>query len=172
MSPPLRLHDTLSDSVRAFCPTGDEVTLYVCGVTPYDTTHLGHAFIFGAFDVLVRYLHYLGHRVRYIQNITDIDDPLFAKARELGESFRDLAAAQTQQYLSDMHALNILPAERYPRASEEIGGMIEMVQTLVARGRAYVVDGHVYFSVATDPEYGELSRLGRAEMIALARERG
>src|SRR5579884_1787282 len=106
MHAPLRLYDTLSASMQTFEPAGDEVTLYVCGVTPYDTTHLGHAFTFGAFDILVRYLTYLGHRVRYVQNITDIDDPLFAKARELGQSYTDLAAAQTEQYFSDMRGLN------------------------------------------------------------------
>jgi L-cysteine:1D-myo-inositol 2-amino-2-deoxy-alpha-D-glucopyranoside ligase len=172
MPPALRLFDTLSGTVRPFEPSEPEVTLYVCGVTPYDTTHLGHVFTFGAFDVLIRYLRYLGYRVRYIQNITDVDDPLFAKARELGESYRDLAAQQTEQYFADMQALNILPAERYPRASEEIPGMIAMAETLVAGGQAYAVDGHVYFSVASDPEYGSLSKLSRPEMIDLARERG
>jgi L-cysteine:1D-myo-inositol 2-amino-2-deoxy-alpha-D-glucopyranoside ligase len=172
MSAPLRLYDTLSGTVRPFEESGPEITVYVCGVTPYDTTHLGHAFTFGAFDVLIRYLGYLGHRVRYIQNITDIDDPLFAKARELGMPPDVLAAEQTAQYLADMRALSITPAERYPRASEEIGGMIEMIETLLAADKAYAVDGHVYFSVGSDPSYGELSKLSRPEMLALARERG
>jgi L-cysteine:1D-myo-inositol 2-amino-2-deoxy-alpha-D-glucopyranoside ligase len=172
MPVPLRLFDTLSDSIRPFEPAGPDVSIYVCGVTPYDTTHLGHAFTFGAFDVLIRYLRYCGYRVRYIQNITDVDDPLFAKARELGEAYQDLAAEQTARYLADMQGLNILPADRYPRASDEIPGMIGMVQTLLASGHAYAVDGYVYFSTATDPRYGELSRLDRAGMIELARERG
>jgi L-cysteine:1D-myo-inositol 2-amino-2-deoxy-alpha-D-glucopyranoside ligase len=171
---PLRLdlYDTLSGGMRPFNPAGGEVTLYVCGVTPYDTTHLGHAFTFGAFDVLIRYLRYLGNRVRYVQNITDIDDPLFAKARELGESYRDLALQQTEQYLADMQALNMLRADRYPRASEEVQDMIALVERLLTKGHAYAVDGHVYFSIASDPRYGELSKLDREEMIELAREQG
>src|SRR5438105_11382690 len=108
MSEMLRLHDTLSGEARVFQPSGPAVKLYVCGVTPYDTTHLGHAFTFVSFDVLIRYLRYLGHEVRYVQNVTDVDDPLFEKARQIGESHWDLAAEQTERYLADMQALNVL----------------------------------------------------------------
>src|SRR5947209_1367430 len=117
MANALRLHDTLSGMVRDFTPAGTEVKLYVCGVTPYDTAHLGHAFTYVAFDTLVRYLGFLGYRVRYVQNITDVDDPLFEKARQLGISYQDLAARETARYLEDMRALNVLPADLYPRAS-------------------------------------------------------
>ena len=168
----LRLYDTLSNAIQSFKPAGSPVKLYVCGVTPYDTTHLGHAFTFGSFDVLIRYLQYLGHPVRYIQNVTDVDDPLFEKARQIGESHWDLAAEQTERYHADMQALNVLPAEVYPRASGEIPEMIEIVERLVAGGHAYVVDGHVYFSVRSDPGYGRLSKYDREEMIEIARERG
>lgn len=172
MSTELCLFDTLSGTIRPFRPTQSEVKLYVCGVTPYDTAHLGHAFTYVAFDVLVRYLSYLGHGVRYVQNVTDVDDPLFEKARQLGVPYTDLAARETQRYLSDMHDLNVREADVYPRASAEIPDMLGIVQTLVQREDAYVVDGRVYFRVASDPHYGELSKLDRPAMLALARERG
>lgn len=168
----LHLYDTLTDDVRPFRTGGDQVTIYVCGVTPYDTTHLGHAFTFAAFDVLIRYLRYRGRQVRYVQNITDIDDPLFARAKELGVPYERLAEEQTVRYFEDMAALNILPAEANPRSSEEIPAMIRMIERLVDAEYAYVVDGHVYFRVASDHRYGELSKLDREEMIAVARDHG
>lgn len=146
--------------------------MYVCGVTPYDTTHLGHAFTFAVFDVLIRYLRYQGLTVRYVQNITDIDDPLFAKARELRVPFEQLAAEQSAQFFEDMRNLNILPAEANPRSSDEIGAMTAMIGQLIESGHAYAVDGHVYFRTASDPSYGELSKFDRAEMIEVARARG
>jgi len=168
----LRLYDTLSAGVRDFEPLGSEIKVYVCGVTPYDTTHLGHAFTFVSFDVMIRHLQYLGHTVRYVQNVTDVDDPLFEKARQIGESYETLAAKETERYFADMRDLNVLRAEVYPRASAEIPEMIEIVERLTDSGHAYTVDGHVYFSVKTDPAYGELSKLNRAEMIEMTRERG
>jgi L-cysteine:1D-myo-inositol 2-amino-2-deoxy-alpha-D-glucopyranoside ligase len=168
----LRLHDTLSGSVRDFHPIGPTVKLYVCGLTPYDATHLGHAFTFVSFDVLIRYLQYLGMAVRYVQNVTDVDDPLFEKARQLGISHWELAADETRQYLADMRDLNVLPPDEYPHASGEIPTMIELVKRLFETGHAYQVDGYVYFSIASDPEYGKLSKYDRETMLALARERG
>jgi len=168
----LRLYDTLSEETKEFEPAGPTVSIYVCGITPYDAMHLGHAFTFASFDVLIRYLRYLGHDVRYVQNITDIDDPLFAKAKQLGMSYQDLAARETEQYLADTQALNILPAEVYPRASGEIAGIITLVRQLLDAGHAYQVGGSVYFSISSDPDYGILSKYSRDRMIALARERG
>lgn len=168
----LRLYDTLSGTQRTFQPAGPLVKMYVCGVTPYDTTHLGHAFTFVSFDVLLRYLRYLGLRVQYVQNVTDVDDPLFDKARALDIPYAELASEQTERYLADMRALNVLPPDHFPRASGEIPEMIELVEALLEQGHAYQVDGWVYFSVATDPDYGKLSKLDRAQMIELARERG
>jgi L-cysteine:1D-myo-inositol 2-amino-2-deoxy-alpha-D-glucopyranoside ligase len=168
----LRLHDTLTDSIRPFNPEGPEVTVYVCGITPYDATHLGHAFTFVSFDVLMRYLRYLGHRVRYVQNVTDIDDPLFEKARDLGVDFRELAARETAQFEADLQGLNVVAPAVFPRASQEMPEMIALVERLLGSGHAYQADGHVYFSVASDPEYGKLSKESREEMIELARERG
>ncbi len=168
----LRLHDSLSSTVREFVPAGPEVKLYVCGVTPYDTTHLGHAFTYISFDVLVRYLEFLGFSVRYIQNVTDVDDPLFAKARELRVPYEELAARETQRYLEDMAALNVRPAAFFPRASSEIESMVDIARTLVKQGAAYDVEGHVYFRIKSDPRYGELSKYDREAMLETARERG
>ncbi len=168
----LRLHDTLSGTVRDFTPVGMDVKLYVCGVTPYDTAHLGHAFTYVAFDTLIRHLGSLGYRVRYVQNITDVDDPLFEKARQLGISYRVLAVRETARYMEDMRTLNVLPADLYPQASDEIPEMLCIAEGLIDDGHAYPVDGRVYFRVASDPEYGELSKLDRPTMLALARERG
>jgi len=168
----LRLHDTLSAETKDFQPPGPTVNVYVCGVTPYDSMHLGHAFTFVCFDVLIRYLRYLDHEVRYVQNITDIDDPLFVKANQLGISYQDLAARETEQYLADTRTLNILPAEVYPRASGEIPEMIALVRRLLDAGHAYQVAGSVYFSITSDPDYGILSKYSRDRMIALARARG
>src|SRR5947209_14943342 len=120
MDSELRLYDRLAGEVKTFQPANGPVKIYICGLTPYDATHLGHAFTFVSFDVLIRYLRYLGHEVRYVQNVTDVDDPLFEKARQIGESHWDLAAEQTERYLADMQALNVLPADVYPRASAEI----------------------------------------------------
>jgi L-cysteine:1D-myo-inositol 2-amino-2-deoxy-alpha-D-glucopyranoside ligase len=168
----LRLFDTLRGECVVFRPERAEVTLYVCGVTPYDTAHLGHGFTYVSFDVLVRYLQYRGYRVRYVQNVTDIDDPLFEKAKQLGISHWELARDETERYLADMAALNVLRAEVYPRASMEIPRMIELIGTLIEGRHAYAIDGFVYFSVASDPEYGKLSKLDRDGMIARAREMG
>lgn len=172
MSNALRLYDTLSEEINDLQPTGPTVNIYVCGITPYDAMHLGHAFTFVSFDVLIRYLRYLGHEVRYVQNITDIDDPLFARASQLGIGYQELAARETEQYLADTQALNILPAEVYPRASREIPEMIALVQRLLDAGHAYQRAGSVYFSINSDPDYGFLSKYSRDRMIALARARG
>jgi L-cysteine:1D-myo-inositol 2-amino-2-deoxy-alpha-D-glucopyranoside ligase len=172
MSDALYLWDTRARASRLFESGGSVVKVYVCGITPYDTTHLGHAFTFVSFDVLIRYLCYRGDTVRYVQNVTDVDDPLFEKAEQLGVPWRDLAIEQTDRYLADMRALNVIPPDVFPRASQEIPQMIQIVQTLVDNGQAYVVDGHVYFSSQRAPRYGELSHLDRKEMLELARERG
>jgi L-cysteine:1D-myo-inositol 2-amino-2-deoxy-alpha-D-glucopyranoside ligase len=168
----LWLYDTLARTTRPFEPSSPVVKLYVCGVTPYDTAHLGHGFTYVAFDVLVRYLQFLGYTVRYVQNITDVDDPLFERAQQTGVSHVDLAREQTERYLEDMAALNVLRADAYPHASAEIPRMVELIDRLLEGGNAYDSGGRVYFSVRSDPHYGELSRLKRDGMIALAREMG
>jgi len=148
------------------------VGIYVCGITPYDTTHLGHAFTYNVFDVLVRALQAAGQPVRYVQNVTDVDDDIIRRARELGTTWDRLAEEETAVYRSDMTALNVLAPDVFPRASQTIPKIIELARTLEAQGRAYRRDGNVYFRVASVADYGRLSRLGREEMIKLSAERG
>jgi L-cysteine:1D-myo-inositol 2-amino-2-deoxy-alpha-D-glucopyranoside ligase len=169
----LRLYDSLRGQLVPFAPIGDgPVGLYVCGVTPYDTGHLGHAFTYVSFDVLHRYLEYIGHDVVYVQNLTDVDDDLLKRARELGEDYLALGNRHVTTFLTEMAALNWLPPDRYPRATEHIPEMLRMIERLLERGHAYRAEGHVYFDVASWPAYGELSRLPRDAMLPVANERG
>jgi L-cysteine:1D-myo-inositol 2-amino-2-deoxy-alpha-D-glucopyranoside ligase len=169
----LRLFDARRGELVAFAPIGPgPVGLYVCGVTPYDTGHLGHAFTYLSFDVVHRYLEYLGHRVIYVQNLTDVDDDMLRRARELGENYLELGNRHVTTFLTEMAALNWLPPDHLPRATQHIPHMVNLIGRLVARGHAYEAEGHVYFSVATWRSYGELSKLSREEMLPLALERG
>jgi len=169
----LRLFDALRGELVPFAPIGPgPVGLYVCGVTPYDTGHLGHAFTYLSFDVLHRYLAYLGHRVVYVQNLTDVDDDMLQRARESGEDYLQLGNRHVTTFLTEMAALNWLPPDHFPRATQHLPQMVDLIGRLVANGHAYVAEGHVYFSVASWPTYGELSKLSPAEMLPLALERG
>jgi L-cysteine:1D-myo-inositol 2-amino-2-deoxy-alpha-D-glucopyranoside ligase len=169
----LRLYDARRAELVPFAPIGPgPVGLYVCGVTPYDTGHLGHAFTYLAFDVLHRYLRYLGQQVVYVQNLTDVDDDMLRRARETGEDYLELGNRHVTSFLAEMEALNWLPPAHFPRATEHIPQMVDLIGRLVANGHAYVAEGHVYFSVASWPTYGELSKLSREEMLPLALERG
>jgi L-cysteine:1D-myo-inositol 2-amino-2-deoxy-alpha-D-glucopyranoside ligase len=169
----MQLYNTLARAKAAFVvPTSRPVTLYVCGVTPYDTTHIGHARTFLTFDLLVRYLRWQGAEVRYCQNVTDVDDPLFERARRDGLGWRELAEQQVAQLVADYKGLNIAPPTYFPRASEEIDAMIPIIERLVALGHAYVVGSEVYFSVASDPAYGKLAHMGYDELLATANQRG
>jgi L-cysteine:1D-myo-inositol 2-amino-2-deoxy-alpha-D-glucopyranoside ligase len=169
----LRLYDARRGAVVPFvAPTGDTIGLYVCGVTPYDTGHLGHAFTYLSFDVLHRYLEYLGHEVRYVQNLTDVDDDMLRRARESGEDYLALGNRHVTTFLTEMAALNWLAPDVYPRATEHIPQMVAMIDALLRRGHAYAAEGNVYFSVGSWPRYGELSGLPREAMLPIANERG
>ncbi len=170
----LRLYDARRGGLHPFepIPGRDRVGLYVCGVTPYDTGHLGHAFTYVSFDVLHRYLEYLGHDVVYVQNLTDVDDDMLRKARETGEDYLALGNRWVTTFLTEMAALNWLPPDHYPRATQHIPQMQELIGALLANGLAYAADGNVYFSVDADPRYGEVSHLPREEMLPIANERG
>ncbi|HEX2142155.1 MAG TPA: cysteine--tRNA ligase [Candidatus Limnocylindria bacterium] len=169
----LRLYDTRRRRSVPFAPIGSgPVGLYVCGVTPYDTGHLGHAFTYVSFDVLHRYLEYLGYPVTYVQNLTDVDDDLLRRAHELGEDYLALGNRHVTTFLTEMAALNWLPPDVYPRATQHVPHMHELIARLLERGHAYVADGHVYFSIDSWERYGELSGLAREEMLPLANERG
>ena len=167
-----RVAPILSLSGLGLLTTPRPLTLSVCGVTPFDTTHIGHARTFLTFDVLVRYLRSRGAEVRYCQNVTDVDDPLFERAKRDGVTWQELTEQQVAQLQRDYAGLNIAPPTYFPRASEEIGAMIPIIERLVELGHAYVVDGEVYFSVATDPEFGKMAHMGYDELLATANQRG
>jgi L-cysteine:1D-myo-inositol 2-amino-2-deoxy-alpha-D-glucopyranoside ligase len=153
-------------------PTGRPVKLYVCGVTPYDTTHVGHARTYIMFDTLVRYLKWQGAEVHYCQNVTDVDDPLFERAERDNIDWQSLAKRETERFLEDCAALNIDRPTFFPWASQEITTMIPIVEELVKLGHAYVREGNVYFQVRSDPDFGTMARMGYDEMLATANERG
>jgi L-cysteine:1D-myo-inositol 2-amino-2-deoxy-alpha-D-glucopyranoside ligase len=171
----LRVRDTLTQrKVRLAPRTGigrQTITLYVCGVTPYDSGHMGHAFTFSMFDVLVRFIESSGVRVRYVQNVTDIDDPLFERARRDGEDWRLLAERETEVHIRDMTALGWRPPDVMPRVSEEIGRIKQAASKLHASGYAYRTDA-LYFDVARYRGYGRLSHRTRRSMLRKLRDEG
>ena len=167
----MKLFDTAKQQVVEFAPN-PTVLMYTCGITPYDATHLGHAFTFIAYDVLQRRLIDMGHQVKCVRNVTDVDDPLFAKARELGVHYLDLAAGEEARFESDMTALNALPVHSTPRASSAIPDIRGFIGMVIDRGFAYESGGSVYFDVEKFPQFGSVSHYSRETMIALARERG
>jgi L-cysteine:1D-myo-inositol 2-amino-2-deoxy-alpha-D-glucopyranoside ligase len=168
----ISLHDTAARSLRGLEVSGRPLRLYVCGITPYDGGHLGHAFTYHTFDVLVRRWRSLGREVRSVRNVTDVDDDMMRVSRERGVGWSDLAETVTAEFDRDMAAIGILAVDAEPRASRHVPAMIDWISELVRRGHAYAVDGWVYFEIATTPDYGALSRLGPAEMVRLSRERG
>jgi cysteinyl-tRNA synthetase len=167
----MQLYDTLSQSVKAFVVGEEPVTVYICGITPYDTTHLGHAFTYLSADVLIRYLEFLGHEVHYVQNVPDIDDDILRRAAEVREDWQALGNRWTAHFIRDMQALNVRPPDSLPRATDTIPEIILVVQRLLEAGVAYEAGGNVYFHVDSWPEYGKLSRLPREEMLPIANER-
>jgi len=167
----MRLHDTARREVVAFEP-GPLVRMYTCGITPYDATHLGHAATFVFYDVLQRRLIDLGHEVRCVRNVTDVDDPLFAKARELGVHYLDLAAGEEARFNRDMVALDALPMYSMPRASSAIPDIRGFIGMVLERGFAYEAGGSIYFDVSKFPSFGTVSHYSREQMIEFARQRG
>ncbi len=167
----MRLHDTAKRAIVPFEPR-DHVLMYTCGITPYDATHLGHAATFIAYDVLQRRLIDRGHTVRCVRNVTDVDDPLFAKARELGIHYLDLAAGEEARFERDLEALNALPVAATPRASSAIPDIRGFIGMVLDRGFAYEAGGSVYFDVTRFETFGALSHYTTDEMLALAKQRG
>ena len=153
----MKIFSTLSGRKEEFLPQGDEVKMYVCGVTPYSDAHLGHAMSYIIFDVIRRYLKFRGYAVRFVQNITDIDDKIIERANQRGVAARESAEEFSQSYFDDMDALNVTPADVYPRATEEIPKMLDVIQGLIDKGYAYPAGGSVYFRVRNVPDYGKLS---------------
>jgi L-cysteine:1D-myo-inositol 2-amino-2-deoxy-alpha-D-glucopyranoside ligase len=146
--------------------------MYVCGVTPYDATHLGHAATYLAFDLLNRAWRDSGHEVRYIQNVTDIDEPLLERAEQTGIEWTDLAGRQTDQFRADMAWLGVLPPDEFVGATEAIPLIVDLIEQVRDAGATYEIGGDLYFSVEADPQFGSISKLDHQTMIALSRERG
>jgi L-cysteine:1D-myo-inositol 2-amino-2-deoxy-alpha-D-glucopyranoside ligase len=168
---PLRLYDTAARDVRETRPSG-EARMYVCGITPYDATHLGHANTYLAFDMVNRAWRDAGHEVHYTQNATDVDDPLLERAQATGLDWQDLAEREIDLFRSDMEALRILPPREYVGVTEVIDEIAGLVGRLTERGATYRLDGDVYFSVAAAPKFGAVSGYSEERMLELFRERG
>ena len=165
----MRLYDTLTGAVRDFDAPNGQVRMYVCGITPYSSSHIGHAMSAVTFDVVRRYLEFRGYDVRHVQNFTDIDDKMIAAANEQNVKVTDLASANIQEYIDAMAVLNVLSAHEYPRATQEIDKIVEIIQSLIDTGYAYDVDGDVYFRVRRNEDYGKLSHRSIDDLHAGAR---
>ncbi|MFC2056166.1 cysteine--tRNA ligase [Chloroflexota bacterium] len=162
----MKVYNTLSGQKEEFLPQSDEVKMYVCGVTPYDDAHIGHAMSYIIFDVIRRYLQFRGYKVKYVQNVTDVDDKIIERANRLGVSTHELAEKYSNSFFEDMDALNIGRADIYPRATGEIPKMIEVIQGLVDKGYAYDSQGSVYFRVRNVLDYGKLSHRSLESMMS------
>ncbi|MCU1488680.1 MAG: mshC [Acidimicrobiaceae bacterium] len=167
----IRLYDTARRAVVPFQP-GHVVSLYTCGITPYDSAHLGHAATYLAYDVLQRRLRDLGHETRCVRNITDVDDDLLRKARELGVHFLDLAADEIARFDEQMAALGLLPSWSEPRATSAIPDILGFIGMVLDSGHAYRSGGAVYFDVTSFGRFGQVSHYSEVEMLALAAEHG
>ncbi len=165
----MRFYNTLSGNREDFSTTDGKVRMYVCGITPYSASHIGHAMFAVTFDVVRRYLEFKGYDVIYVQNFTDIDDKMILAAADLGISVQELAERNIQAYLEEMDALGVLRAHNYPRATREIPKIIEIIESLIKKGCAYSVNGDVYFRVRADLDYGKLSHRSLDSLMAGAR---
>lgn len=167
----LSVYDTASQSVRATQP-GPTARMYVCGITPYDATHMGHAFTYVTFDLINRVWRDAGHQVHYVQNITDIDDPLLERAMATGQVWSDIAEREVDLFREDMTALRVLPPQDYIGAVESIPSVAGHVARLLELGAVYDLDGDLYFRVNSDPAFGQVAHLDRSEMKSVFAERG
>jgi len=169
--PALRLFDTARGAVHATEP-GPVARMYVCGITPYDATHLGHAATYVAFDLVNRVWRDLGHEVHYVQNVTDVDDPLLERAMATGQDWRELARAETELFAADMAALNVLPPRDYIGAVESIPSVVAWIERLRSAGAVYQVDSDLYFTAGESSGFGTVARLDQQRMWTVFAERG
>ena len=167
-----RLHDTATGGPLELTGADGRASLYVCGITPYDSTHLGHAATYVAFDTLVRAWRDAGLDVTYVQNVTDVDDPLLERAAETGVDWHDLAEAEIAKFRGDMEALRVVPPAHYVSVVESIDLVVDGVSEMLRQGAAYVVEDDVYADLSGDPLVGSISHLDEAEMDVLFAERG
>jgi L-cysteine:1D-myo-inositol 2-amino-2-deoxy-alpha-D-glucopyranoside ligase len=169
--PPVEVHDTPSGELVTTAPDG-AARMYVCGITPYDATHLGHANTYVAFDLLNRAWRNAGHEVTYVQNVTDVDDPLLERANKVHVDWVELAERETELFRQDMAALRVLPPAHYIGAVESIPLVIDLIQRLEAAGSVYRVEDDLYFSVTADPAFGAESGWTREQMLEVYPDRG
>jgi L-cysteine:1D-myo-inositol 2-amino-2-deoxy-alpha-D-glucopyranoside ligase len=173
---PLELFDTATQQLVDVQPHDGTARMYICGITPYDATHVGHANTYVVFDLLHRIWRDRGLDVSYVQNVTDVDDPLLERAAEIGVDWQALAEEETELFRNDMTALNVLPPQHYVGAIESMSLITRLIEQLQERGGVYPVDDpeypDLYFAQASDPQFGSLSRLGEAAAISLFAERG
>jgi L-cysteine:1D-myo-inositol 2-amino-2-deoxy-alpha-D-glucopyranoside ligase len=165
------LYDTRSGRTSVSEPERS-ASLYVCGITPYDATHLGHAATYIAFDLLQRMWLDNGHDVHYVQNVTDIDDPLLERAVATGQDWKELARAETSLFCEDMQALGVMPPREYIGAVESIPLIVDRIDELLTSGSAYRVDDDIYFATSSDPSFGSVGSYDRGRMLELFAERG
>ena len=165
----MKIYNTMSGQKEDFEPWGDPVTMYVCGVTPYDESHLGHAMFAVVFDAVRRYLVFRGYNVKYVRNITDIEDKIIDRANKLAISPRELAEKFANKFFDEMGALNVDKPDVTPYATEEIPKMLEVIEGLIEKGHAYAANGSVYFRVQSMSDYGKLSHRTLDSMMAGAR---
>ena len=163
--------DTATRTAAVAAP-GRIASIYACGITPYDATHIGHAATYIAWDLLIRSWKDAGHEVRYAQNVTDVDDPLLERAARDGDDWRELADREIDRFRSDMTALRVLPPDHLIGAVEALDVIADLSAALADRGSLYELDGDVYFLRSADPDFGTVSGLGMAEMVELSAERG
>lgn len=166
----MKLYNTLTGKKEEFKPIKEgEVKMYACGPTVYNFIHIGNARPLCVFDVLRRYLEYRGYKVTFVQNFTDIDDKIIRRAKEENLDYSEIAEKYMKEFWKDANGLNFKPADVHPKATENIDTMIMIVEDLIKKGRAYEIDGDVYFSAKSFPEYGKLSRQPLDELEAGAR---
>jgi L-cysteine:1D-myo-inositol 2-amino-2-deoxy-alpha-D-glucopyranoside ligase len=170
-APAVRVHDTATNGLVDTRPEG-AARLYVCGITPYDATHMGHAATYVGFDLLNRAWRNAGHDVTYVLNVTDVDDPLLERAAQVGVDWREVAERETELFRADMEALRVLPPAHFPGAVESIPMITELIGRLQDSGALYSVDDDLYFSVAADPAFGDESHWTRDQMMAVYADRG
>ena len=167
----MRLYDTSRREIVPFEP-GPTVSMYVCGITPYDATHLGHAFTYLCFDVLIRRLEDLGHEVKMVRNVTDVDDSILAKAKEIDVDYLELGLSETAQFRDDIKALDLRPAVAEPTVTGSINEIVSLISQLAEKGHTYTVDGTTFFDVTTFSDFGKISGYDEPTMISFANERG
>lgn len=167
------LYDSLTRSKKPLKPLNSpQVLMYVCGITPYDTTHLGHAFVYVTTDVLFRYLQHKNYQVNYVQNVTDIDDDILRKAKEEGRDWKELGEFWTSKFLADLKSLNILPSTHYVKVTDSIERIVAITKNLIEKGYAYEASGTVFYDTSKFKKYGELSKFNKEQMELILSERG